>query len=108
MDTTVTRRPTRPAADGRHAPTAGTVTLVLGLLFSASVAAAYVLSLSDLVDPPNWARAIALAGLPLGLAGVPIAYSSARRTTSRDRARVGLGVALVGLVAFVVLVTVVG
>lgn len=107
MNTTVTHH-VRPVAGGRPTPTAGTVTLVLGLLFSASVAATYVLSLSDVVDPPNWVRAIALAGLPLGLAGVPIAYSFARRTASRDRALVGLGVALVGLVAFVALVVALG
>jgi hypothetical protein len=107
MNTTATHH-TRPFPGGRPTPTAGTVTLVLGLLFSASVAATYVLSLSDVVDPPNWVRAIALVGLPLGLAGVPIAYFFARRTASRDRARVGLGVALVGLVAFVALVIALG
>lgn len=63
---------------------------------------------ADIVDPPTWVRAIALAGLPIGLAGVPIAYFFARRGTSRHRARVGLGIALVGLLAFIALVIALG
>lgn len=98
----------QPVGTGRHPDTAGTVTLVLGVLFSLSVAIAYVLSLSDVVDPPNWIRAIALAWLPIGLGGVPISYVFARQGPGRDRARVGLAVALVGLVAFVALVIALG
>lgn len=108
MNTHATHHVRPVAGGGPTPPTAGTITLLLGLLFSASVAATYVLSLSDVVDPPTWSRAIALAGLPLGLAGVPLAYFFARHSASRDRARVGLGVALVGLAAFVALVVALG
>ena len=99
---------TRPMGTARSSDTAGTVTLVLGVLFSVSVALTYVLSLSDVVDPPNWTRGIALAGLPIGLAGVPIAYTFARHGSGRDRARLGVAIALVGLVAFVALVLALG
>ena len=99
---------THPVGTARSSDTAGTVTLVLGMLFSVSVVLAYVLSLSDVVDPPNWARAIALAGLPIGLGGIPVAYAFARPGSGRDRARLGVAIALVGLVAFVALVVALG
>jgi hypothetical protein len=100
--------PASPVGTGRSSDTAGNVALVLGVLFSTSVAITYVLSLSDVVDPPDWIRAIALAWLPIGLGGVPISYAFARTGPGRDRARIGLGVALVGLVAFVALVVALG
>ena len=86
----------------------GTVTLVLGVLFSAAVALTYVLSLSDAVNPPNWVRAIGLAWLPIGLGGVPLGYVIARTGEGRGRARLGVLIALVGLVAFVALVVAIG
>ena len=89
---------------------AGTTTLVLGALMVVSTLFAYVLSVGDLydavlgdVDPPNWLRALALVGLPLGFFGTPIAYVFARKGAGRDRARAGLGLMLVGLAAFVAL-----
>ena len=100
--------PARPVGTGDSTDTSGTVTLVLGVLFTVSVAITYVLSLSDVVDPPNWARAIALAWLPIGLGGVPISYAFPRTGAGRERARIGLGVALVGLVAFIALVVALG
>ena len=99
---------TRPVGTARSSDTAGTVTLVLGVLFSLSVVLTYVLSLSDVVDPPNWARAVALAGLPIGLGGIPVAYAFTQHRAGRDPARHGGAVALVGLVAFVALVVALG
>ena len=87
---------------------AGMVTLVLGVLFLAATAFTYVLSLSDFVNPPNWVRALGLVWLPIGLGGVPIAYSIARRGTGRTTGRVGVAIALLGLVAFVALVVAIG
>jgi hypothetical protein len=87
---------------------AGTVTLALGVLFSAAVAFAYVLSLSESFNPPDWVRFVGLVWLPVGLGGVPISYAVARTTEGRDRALVGVLVALVGLVAFVGLVVALG
>jgi hypothetical protein len=99
---------TRQLGTGDHSVIAGNVTLVLGALFSVAVAITYVLSLSDVVDPPNWIRAIALAWLPIGLGGVPISYAFARVGPGRERGRVGVAVALVGLVAFIALVVALG
>lgn len=88
----------------------GTVALSLGMLMVVSTIFTFVLSIDVLydavlgdLDPPNWLRALALAGLPLGFFGTPIAYVLARKGPGRDRARVGLGLMLVGLAAFVAL-----
>ena len=81
---------------------------MLGILFTAAVAWTYLLSLSDVVNPPNWARILGLVWLPIGLVGVPVAYDLARRGSGRSRGRVGVAVALLGLVAFVGLVIAVG
>lgn len=95
---------------GQETTRAGTLTLVLGALFLAATAFTYVLSLDAVydvllgdVDPPNWVRALGLVWLPIGFLGTPIAYGYAHTGTGRDRARVGLLLMLVGLVAFVAL-----
>lgn len=98
----------RPLGRSAGSVHAGTVTLVLGILFSAAVAFTYVLSLSDAVNPPNWIRAIGLVWLPIGLGGVPIGYAIAQKGEDRDRARHGVLVGLVGLVALVSLVIAIG
>ena len=87
---------------------AGTLTLALGVLFTAAVACTYVLSLSDIVNPPNWVRALGLVWLPIGFVGVPIAYYFARAGEGRKRGRRGVLVGLVGLFAFVALVIAIG
>jgi hypothetical protein len=48
-------------------------------------------------------RVVGLVWLPIGFFGTPIAYALARNGPGRKRGRVGLVVALVGLVALVVL-----
>ena len=87
---------------------AGTITLLLGILFTAAVAYTYVLSLSDTFNPPNWVRIIGLVWLPLGFGGVPLGYVIARTGEGRDRARLGVLIGFVGLVAFVALVVALG
>lgn len=87
---------------------AGTVTLLLAILALAATAFTYVLSLSDVLDPPTWVRAAALVWLPIGISGAPIAYTVARTGGGRRRGEVGLGVAAVALTAFVVLLSVAG
>ena len=82
---------------------AGTITLILALLFLFATAFTYVLSLSEGVNPANWVRALGLVWLPIGFFGAPIAYSLARTGPGRHRGRIGLAVLLVGVVAFVVL-----
>lgn len=87
---------------------AGTVTLVLGILFTAAVAFTYVLSLSDAFNPPDWVRVVGLVWLPVGFGGVPIAYYVARTGDNRDRGRLGVAIGVVGLVAFVGLMVALG
>ena len=88
----------------------GTLTLVLGILMVVSTIFTFVLSIDALydavlgdTDPANWLRGLALAGLPLGFFGTPIAYAFARKGPGQDRARLGLGLMLVGLAAFLAL-----
>ena len=87
---------------------AGSVTLALEILFTAAVAYTYVLSLSDTFNPPNWDRIVGLVWLPIGLGGVPIAYSLARTGEGRQQGRLGVLIGLVGLAAFVALVIAIG
>ena len=87
---------------------AGTITLVLGVLALVATVFTYVLSLSDLVNPPNWVRAVGLIWLPIGFFGTPVTYMLARNGPGRRRARLGLAAAAVGLLAFVVLLFVAG
>lgn len=90
------------------AAVAGTITLVLGVLFALAVVYTYVLSLADAVNPPDWARVVGLVWLPVGLAGVPVGYYWARGGPREPRAELGLVVALAAALAFVVLVVVWG
>jgi hypothetical protein len=95
---------------GRHTGSmrAGTLTVVLGVLAAAATAFTYVLSLSEAVNPPNWVRVLGLVWLPIGFLGTPITYTLARTGPGRDRGRVGLAIALAGLLAFVALLFVAG
>ena len=95
---------THTRAKHTRSTTAGSATVALGVLFAAAVAYAYVLSLSDTFNPPNWVRVIGLVWLPLGFVGVPIAYDLARTGEGRNRGRLGVVIGLVGLAAFVALV----
>lgn len=87
---------------------AGTITLALGILFTAAVAFSFPLSLSESFNPPDWVRGTGLVWLPIGSAGVPIGYVIARNGPGRARARLGVIIALVGLVAFSALVIAIG
>jgi hypothetical protein len=100
---TLERRDTLPGAG-----VAGTITLVLGVLFTLAVAFAYVLSLADGVNPPDWVRVVGLVWLPVGLAGVPIGYYWSRDGDRQRLAEVGVALALVGAVVLVALVVAMG
>lgn len=94
--------------DNAGARRAGNLTVGLGVLALAATGFAYVLSLTDLIDPPNWIRIAGLVWLPGGLFGAPIAFVFTLRGPGRHRAVLGLGVAGVALAAFVVLLFVAG
>lgn len=82
---------------------AGTLAVVLGVPCLAATVFVYVLSLTDLVNPPNWVRAAGLIWLPIGFFGTPIIYVVAHNRPDRHRAAIGLGLSGLGLLAFVVL-----
>jgi hypothetical protein len=98
----------RSSRQARRSGRAGLVTLVLGSLFAAAVLFTYVLSISDAFNPPDWVRVIGLVWLPIGVVGIPTAYDLARQGEGRTQARVGVVVALVGLVALIALVVALG
>lgn len=87
---------------------AGTITLLLGLMAVLATAFTYVLSLSDVIDPPNWVRILGLVWMPIGFIGTPVTYAVARLGPGRRRGRIGLALALAGLAAFVVLLWIAG
>lgn len=87
---------------------AGSLTLVLGVMFAAAVLLTYALSLSDTFNPPDWVRVVGLVWLPIGFVGVPVGYHLARTGEERARGRLGVAIGLVGLVAFAALVVAVG
>lgn len=100
----------RPPSRTTGSVPAGTLTLVLGILFAAAVVFTYVLSLSDTFNPPDWVRVVGLVWLPIGFGGIPVGYYLARTgdELTRARARVGAGLGLVALVAFAALVIAIG
>lgn len=98
----------RPPSRSTGSRSAGTTTLVLGVLFAAAVLFTYALSLSVSFNPPDWVRVVGLVWLPIGLGGVPIAYSLARTGEGRARGRLGVLVGVVALVAFIALVIALG
>lgn len=106
MFTQQQQRTPRSALPG--ASVAGSVTLVLGVAFALAVAYAYVLSIANGFDPPDWARVAGLVWLPVGLLGVPIGYYWARGGPRESRAELGLVLSLASALAFVVLVLVLG
>lgn len=99
---------TRPTQRSDASETAGTIALVLGILFVISTALVFLMSLTDVIDGPNWLRALMSAGMPLGLLGVPLAYFVARTGNGCNRGRVGLALVGIALVPFVVLLFVMG
>ena len=98
----------RPTPPPQISARAGTAAVALGALFMASTVVVYLLSLTDVLDWPNWLRAVGLAGLPIGLVGTPLAYALARRGPGRRRAAVGLALMGAALLAFVALLATMG
>ena len=99
---------TRPIQKSDGSETAGTIALVLGILFVVSTVLTFLMSLTDVIDGPNWLRALMSAGIPLGFFGTPFAYAIARMGAGRDRGRIGLALVVVALVPLVVLLFVMG
>lgn len=87
---------------------AGGAALVLGVLFLLATAFAWALSLSDSFNPPHWVRVLGLVWLPIGFFGTPVACALARKSPGSHLGVVGLALALVGVIAFVVLLFVAG
>ena len=66
------------------------------------------MSLTEVIDAPNWLRALMLAGIPLGFFGVPLSFAVARTGVGRRRGLIGVWLAVVSLAAFVALLLAMG
>jgi hypothetical protein len=99
---------TEPIGLDTQSARSGAIALVLGVLFLAATVFAFVLSLSDSFNPPNWVRVLGLVWIPIGLFGTPVAYALARRGPGSQLGALGLAIAAVGLLAFVVLLIIAG
>lgn len=80
---------------------------VLGLVSLAALVWLWVLSATPL-DPPNWVRILGLVWLPVGVVGALFTGIPALRGEGRPGALVGLIAAAVTVIAFVVLINVLG
>jgi hypothetical protein len=87
---------------------AGNLALVLGVAFAISTVLIFVMSMTDVMDPPNWLRALLLSGIPLGFFGVPLSFAVARPGAGRQRGLIGVWLAVASLAAFVALLFAMG
>lgn len=94
---------TRPTETFDISERAGTLALIFGIAFALSTVLIYVLSLTEVIDAPNWLRALMLAGIPLGFFGVPWSFAVARSGAGRRRGLIGVWLAVISLAAFVAL-----
>ena len=81
---------TRPTETSDISERASTLGLVFGIAFALSTVLTYVLSLTEVIETPNWLRALMLAGIPLGFFGVPWSFAVARNGAGRRRGLVAL------------------
>ena len=86
----------------------GAWSIALALAAACGLAFAWVLSVSDVVDPPNWVRIPALLVLPIGVIGSLLTASGAWQGGARTRAAAGLAITAAVVVGFVVLLLVAG
>ena len=78
------------------------VAAVGGLVFT------WVLSVSDVMDPPNWARIPVILLLPFGVIGSLLAASGAWQGGDKARATIGLALTAAVVIGFVVLLNIAG
>lgn len=94
-----------PARDTRRS---GLVSIVFAVLALSGLVWTWVLSVSDALDPPNWVRIPGILLMPAALIVALAAGLQARQGTGRTRGNVGLALAALVVLAFVVLLNVAG
>jgi hypothetical protein len=87
---------------------AGGASVVLGVVGLVGLAVTWVLSTTDVVDPPNAVRIPFILLLPVGLFGALLAGLLGLRGGRRPLALTGLALSAATLAAFVVLLNVAG
>ena len=92
----------------RDTERSGLLSIAFGVLALVGLGWTWVLSVSEVVDPPNWIRIPGILLLPAGLIAAVAFGLQARQGTGRERGLVGLVLAAASVLVFVVLLTVVG
>lgn len=103
MKDTITRE--TPTRDTERS---GLLSIVFGALALLGFVWTWVLSVSDVLDPPNWIRIPGILLMPVALVAAVAAGLQARQGTGRRRGDVGLVLAALVVLAFVVLLNVAG
>lgn len=98
---------TSPAPDVRRSKTPGVLSVVFGLVALAAFGWLWALSATPL-DPPNWVRILGIVFLPIGIIGGVITGISGLRGAGRGWAIAGLVAVGLTIVAFIVLINVLG
>ena len=102
QDTVTSETPTRDTERS------GLLSIVFGVLALLGLAWTWVLSVSDVLDPPSWIRIPGILLMPAALIAALAAGLQARQGTGRRRGDVGLVLAGLVVLAFVVLLNVAG
>lgn len=84
----------------------GAWSIALAVAAACGLAATWVLSVSDVIDPPSWVRIPAILLLPIGVIGSLLTASGAWQGGARARAATGLAVTAAVVIGFVVLLAV--
>ena len=92
----------------RDTQRSGLLSIVFGVLALLGLGWTWVLSVSDVLDPPNWVRIPGILLMPAGLIAAVAFGLQARQGTGRQRGTVGLVLAALVVLAFVALLNVAG
>ena len=108
MNGTVDRRGAAAHEDTRDTRRSGLVSIVCGVVAVLALLWTWVLSVSDVLDPPDWVRIPGILLMPMALVVGGAAALQARQGTGRRRATVGLGLLALTVLGFIVLLNVAG
>lgn len=85
---------------------AGTTVLALGVVAALSAVLTGLLSFTDVLDPPEWARIVMTSGMPVGILGAPAVWFLAPGARRELTSRIGLALVALTVVAFVVMLNI--
>lgn len=96
-------------AGSREGRRLGIACTVFGALAAVAFLWLWALSVSPVLNPPDWIRILGIAGFPVGIVGSAAAAVAARGTAAgRGWIAAGLSLAAAALAGFIILVAVLG